>query len=102
MHDVAVGHNVVLALEPHFARVARSRFAPAPHVVVVSDGFSADEAALEIGVDGARGLWRLGAARHRPGARLLRPGSEKGHKVEERIAGADQAVEPGFLETDSG
>jgi hypothetical protein len=45
---------------------------------------------------------RLGAARDRPGARLFRAGGEEGHKVKERIAGGDQAVEPRLFQADGG
>ena len=53
-------------------------------------------------MDDTRGLWRLGAARDRPGARLLRPGGEESHKMKKRIAGADQPIETGLLQTDRG
>ena len=100
MHDVAVLHDIILALEPHLSGIARTGFAAARHVIVVGDGFGADEAALEIGVDDARGLRRLGAAGHRPGARLLRPGSEEGYEIKQPVAGADQAIEARLLEAD--
>ena len=61
MHHVAVGDDVVLAFEPQLAGVARAGFAAIGDVVVIGDGLGADEAALEIGVDDARGLRRLGA-----------------------------------------
>src|SRR5213079_3399379 len=48
------------------------------------------------------GLRRLGAARDRPGARLLWPRREKGDQIEERVAGADHLVEPGFAEAERG
>ncbi len=62
MHDVAVLHDVVLAFEPHLAGVARAGLAAAGDVIVVGDGLGADEALLEIGVDDAGRLRRLGAA----------------------------------------
>ena len=88
--------------EPHLAGVARAGLAAAGDIVVIGNGLGADEAVLEITVNDAGGLRRLGAARHRPGARLLRPGGEERHQVEKRIAGADQAIEPGLPEADSG
>ena len=72
MHDVAVGDDIVLAFEPHLAGVARAGLAAAGDVIVVGDRLGADEALLEIGVDDAGGLRRLGAAGDGPGARLLR------------------------------
>ena len=61
--------------------------------VVIGDGLGADEAALEIGVDDAGRLRRLGAARDGPGAHFLRAGGEIGDQAEEIVAGADQPVE---------
>ena len=73
MHDVAVGDHIILAFQPHLADVARAGFAAERHIVVVGDGLGADEAALEIGVDDAGRLRRLGAARDRPGAASFGP-----------------------------
>ena len=98
MHDVAVGNDVILALEPQFAGVARARLAAARHVVVVGNGFSADETALEIAVNDAGCRRRLGAARDGPGARLLRPGGEEGDEIEKAVAGADEPVEAGLVQ----
>src|SRR5271169_5286452 len=102
MHDVAVLDDVVLAFEPHLAGIARAGLAVVSHVIVVSDRLGADKATLEISVDDTRGLRGLGAARHGPGAHLLRPGGEESHKMKERIAGADQTVETGRLEANCG
>src|SRR5262249_43102844 len=102
MHHVAVGDNVILPLEPEFARLARAGFAIAGNVIVIRDGLRTDEALLKIGVNDARRLRRTGAARDRPGARLLGAGCEIGDKVEERITGADQAVETGLRQADGG
>src|SRR5436309_8374581 len=76
VHHVAILHNVVLAFEAHLAGIARARLAAEHDIIVIGNGFGADEALLEIGVDGARGLRRARAFRHRPGARLLRAGGE--------------------------
>ncbi len=66
--------------------------------VVVGDGLGADEALLEVGVDDAGGLRRLGAARDGPGARLLGPDREVGDEAEQLVALADQPVEAGLLQ----
>src|ERR1700694_651414 len=68
VHHVAVLDHVLLALEPHLSGVLRARLALERDVVVIRDGLGADEALLEVGVDDARGLRRLGAARDGPGA----------------------------------
>ena len=58
MHHVAVGDLVVLAFQPQLADVARAGLAAARDVILIRDGLGADEAALEIRVDRARGLRR--------------------------------------------
>src|SRR5271166_2029562 len=100
VHHVAVGDDIVLAFEPELAGLARARFAAKGRVVVVSDGLGPDEAALEIAMDDAGGLRRLGALLDRPGARLLRPDGEEGDEVQERIASADDAIEARLGEAD--
>jgi len=49
-------------------------------------------------MDDARGSWPLGAAVDGPGAGLLRADGEIGDEVQQLIAGADQAIEAGFLQ----
>ena len=68
----------------------------------IGDGLGADEAALEIGVDLAGRLGRLGAACDRPGARFLGAGGEEGDQAEQLVAGADDAGEAGLLEAEVG
>src|SRR6516162_1689522 len=100
MHDVAVGDDVGLALEPHLARLLRAGLAAERHIIVVGDGLGADEAALEVGMDDGGGLRRPGAVRDRPGRRLLWAGGEIGDQIEQRVAGANQPVEARLLEPD--
>src|SRR6516162_6398770 len=88
MHNVAILHDVLLAFEPHFASVACASLA-------------ADEAALEVGMNDAGGRRRLAAPGDRPSPRFLRPRGEESNEVEERISRGDQAIEPGFFQTDS-
>ena len=56
MHHVAIGDDIVLAFQPEFARLARAGFAFARDIIGIGDGFGADEALLEIGMDDAGGL----------------------------------------------
>ncbi len=51
-------------------------------------------------MDDSGGLRRFGAARDRPGARLLWAGRQEGDQIEQRVAGADHTVEPGFAEAE--
>src|SRR5690349_1124643 len=54
VEDVTVLDDVVLAFQPQLAGIARARLTVQRHVVVVGNGFGADEALLEVGVDHAR------------------------------------------------
>ena len=59
VEDVAVLHDIFLAFLAQLAGVARAGLAVQGDIIVIGDGFGADEAALEIGVDLARRLRRL-------------------------------------------
>src|SRR5439155_2386420 len=87
MHDVAVLHDVIGAFEAHPAGVLGALLAAMRDEIGVGDRFGADEALLEIAVDDPGGLRRLGAARDRPGARLLRAGGQESEQIQERVAG---------------
>src|SRR5262249_37095181 len=98
MHDVAVGDHVFLAFQSQFAGLARARLAAMGDVVVIADGFRADETALEVRVDDTCGLRPARAAGHGPRPRLLRTGGEVGDEVEQRVAGANETIEARLLE----
>src|SRR4051794_6463339 len=66
LHDVAVGHDVVLALDPHPTAGLRLCHRPGLHQLVEADDLGLDEPTLEVGVDDARGLRGGGADRDRP------------------------------------
>src|SRR6266478_4216243 len=100
MHDVPVGDHVFLAFEAQPAGLAGARLAAERHIVVIRDGLGADKAALEIGVDDARRLGRLGAAGDGPRFRLLGPCGEIRQQAQETVAGADQTIEPRLFEPD--
>ena len=63
VHHVAVLDDVLLAFEAHLAGFLGGHLAAERDEVVVGDGLGADEALLEVGVDDAGRLRRLGAAR---------------------------------------
>src|SRR5207237_10089600 len=102
MHDVAVLDDVIGAFEAHLAGILGALLAATGDEIGIGDRLGADKALLEIAVDDAGGLRRLGAARDRPGARLLWARREKGDQIEERVSGADHLVEPGFAEAKRG
>ena len=82
MHHVAVGDHVLLAFEPEFPGFAGAGLTAELDVVIVGDGFGADEAAFEVGVDHAGSLRSLGAARHRPGSGFLGASGEIGDEAD--------------------
>src|SRR5579859_2012348 len=98
MHHIALAHDVLLPFEPELPRFLRARLALVGNVVVVGDDLGADEAVLEVGVNHAGGLGRRGALLHGPGARFLRSGGKVSLQSEERVAGADHAIESRLLE----
>ncbi len=99
MHHVAVGDDIFLAFQPQLAGIAGADLAAERDVIGVGDGFGANKSLFEIGVDDARRGRRLGTAVDGPGAGFLRPDGEIGDEVQKLIAGTDQPVEPGLLES---
>src|SRR5690606_12638663 len=93
VHHVAFADDVILAFEPHLARFFSAGLTFEGDVVVIGDGFGADEAFLEIAVDDARGLRRSPAFLDRPGARFLRADGEIGLQTKQIIAGVDELGE---------
>ncbi len=61
-HHVAVLDDIFLAFVARLAGFLGGDFAAERDIIVIGDGLGADEAALEIGMDDAGGLRRLGAA----------------------------------------
>src|SRR5207302_4311384 len=82
VHDVALLHQVFLALQAQLAGIARTGFAPAGEVVREGNDFCADEATLEVGMDDSRRLRRRRPDAHRPGAHFLGPCGEEGLQTE--------------------
>src|SRR5215469_13272610 len=102
VHDVGFLDDVLLALETEFAGIARPRLASPGDVVREGDHLGADEAALEVGMNDSRCLWRSGADAHGPGAHLFGPCREERFQPEQRVRGADDPVEPGLGEAKFG
>ena len=83
-HDVRVLYHVLLplgaqqpAIPGHLPR-ARSQEGFMP------DGLGADEAPLEVRVDGSGGLGRPGSTRHGPGPGFLLPRGEEGDEADSK------------------
>src|SRR5665647_2176346 len=93
LDDVAVGHDVVLALDAGLACGAGGGDGAEGDEVVVRDDFGLDEALLEVRVDDAGGLGGGGALADRPGAGLLGAGREVALQAEGLEADAGQYVQ---------
>src|SRR6476646_2599104 len=82
---VAVADDVVLALERELGVGAASGLRAELDQIFPPDDLGLDEAALEVGVDRARGLRRLAAALDRPGSALVLARGQEGDEVEQRV-----------------
>src|SRR5690348_15080914 len=71
VHHVAVLDDIFLAFQTHLASLLGRHLAAERDEIVVGDGLGADEALLEVGVDGAGRLWSAGTASDGPRAGLL-------------------------------
>ena len=91
--DVAILHDVVLSLDADEAFFTRCRDAAVGYEVVEVHDLGADEAALEVGVNLARGLRRLGTLDDGPGTALVGAGREESLQAEQVEGGLDEAVE---------
>ena len=87
LEHVAVLHFVVLALDAQLADLARLRPRPDLEQLVPVDHLGADEPALQVAVDHARALGRLGAGAERPRARFVFAGREERAPAEQVVGG---------------
>ena len=94
---VAILDDVLLALAAQQSLFLCRRDAAAADHVVEIDRFGADEAALDVGVNFARGLRGLGAVFDGPGAALVLAVGQERDEAEQRVGALDQAVEAGLL-----
>src|SRR4029077_2733067 len=102
VYDVALLHQVFLALQAQLAGVARTGFAPAGEVVREGDDFGADEATFEVGMDDSRRLRRRRPDAHRPGAHFLGACGEESLQTEQAVGRTDHTVQPRLLQTQLG
>src|SRR5215211_6553401 len=72
LSDVPVGHDVILAFQPHSASCAGNLHRSRRDKIIERDDLSPDEASLEVAVDNTGGLGRGRPLANRPGSRLLR------------------------------
>src|SRR5580704_23998 len=88
MQHVAIRHKIALAFEPELSRLPRAGLAMKSDIIGISDGLGANKALLEIRVDYARRLRRLGSLGDSPGAGLLGADGEKRDQPQKPVARA--------------
>jgi hypothetical protein len=88
VQHVAVLDGVFLAFLAQLAGILGAVSPPSADVVVIGDGFGADEAALHVGMDFAGGFGALAPLMDRPGARFLGADGEEGDQVQQVVARA--------------
>ena len=94
--DVAVLHDVLLALGADLALGLGGGHGTDGLQILEGDDLGPDEAALEVGVDLAGGLGSLGAPLDGPGAALVSARGQEGHQAQQCVAGLDQPVQAGL------
>ena len=77
VHDVAVGHGVVLSLDLEQPRVLHRLLRAEPHESFVRDDLRSNEAALQVRVNSAGCLTSQRAPPNRLGTHLVGPDGEK-------------------------
>src|SRR5690606_9216819 len=99
MQDIAFLDDVILAFQAQPTRFLGTRLATILDEVVIGDGFSTNEATLEVGVDDRSRLRRGCADTDLPGTDFLHPGGEIGLQAEQLVTGADHAVQARLVES---
>ena len=93
MQDIAVIDDVFLTFQPHAPGLLGPLFALEADIVIIGNGFGANKAFFEIGMDDASGLGGGVADMDRPGACLFWANREIGLQAQQAIGLADQAVQ---------
>ena len=99
LDDIAVLHNVGFAFGAEFAGGSYGLLGAEGLEVVVITDLGSDEAAFEIGVDGAGGFGGGGAFFDGPGATFLLTSGEEGLEAESFVGGFDEFAEGVFFDT---
>src|SRR5690606_26595469 len=100
VQHVAFLDDVVLAFQSQTAGFLGALLALEVDEVVIADGFGADEATFEIGMDDARRLRCGGTGAQLPGADFLHACGEVGLQAEQLVAGADHPVQARLVEAE--
>ena len=96
MHDVAFGHDVLLALRSQPTGLAGTLFSVAGDVIHKRGRLGANKAFLKIRMDLAGRLGRRTADFHSPGAHFFFAGRKKCPQPEQFVTRTDHAIEAGF------
>src|SRR5579862_5382181 len=98
VRGVAVAHDVVFAFDVELGGGAARGLGAELDEILPPDDLGLDEPALEVGVDGARRLRRLGALLDRPRAALGLARGEEGDEPERVVAHAHDLVQARLVE----
>src|SRR6187399_2471362 len=97
-HDISVAHDVLLAFRPDDALFLRAFPAARAHELIVAHRLTANEAALEIGVNHTRCLRRGVTLMDGPRADFLLARREVRLQSHQVVAGANEPIETGRLQ----
>src|ERR1035438_6079333 len=97
LHDVAVAHDVLLALDTGFARRLDLRHGAERHEVLEGDHFSFDEVLLEVGVNLAGRFGGRGPLVDRPRPRFLGTGGKEGLQAQRRESDPREQCQAGLV-----
>ena len=98
MHDVAIGHDIVLALNTQLAGGLGALLAAELDVVVVANDLGLNKAALKVGVDDAGGLRGGRALTYRPSLDLHLASRKERLQAEQLIGRLREHVQAGLLQ----
>ena len=98
MHDVAILHDVVLALDTHLASFTDCGLRTVAYIVIVLDDLCADETLLKVGVDDTSALRSFPTATEGPSLHLHLAGGDEGLQTQQRVDGIDEAVTAALAE----
>src|SRR6516162_1588819 len=91
VHHLAIANHVFLSFQAQLGAMPRFSHAPRRDQVFVFHNFGANEPALDVGVDFARGIQSARAGRKRPRPALIFADGEERDQPEKPIACTDEA-----------
>ena len=97
MENIAIAGDVVFPFGARFSSVFRALFAVVGDIVVIGDGFGANEPAFKVGVNDACSVWGGGPGGTCPRAGFLWASGEESQQAQQVITRANDAGQSGFF-----